>query len=518
MNRATAIGCVVAFFSTVLAARGLAAGDFNGDGKDDLAVGSPQEEVDGMNLAGAVTVFYGTASGITTALSHLFAERDFGAGFEPVEAALFGSTLAIGDFDGDGFDDLAIGVPRTTVAGKVRAGAVDVLYGSAAGLTVARVQRWTQATKGIADKPEAIGDGVIVGEQFGTALAAGDFDGDGKDDLAIGVLEGSKKRSRTGAVHVLRGSPSGLTAKRSQFWTQNSAGVLGKADQGDDFGAALAAGDWNGDTFDDLVIGVPGEETYPGIHGAIAVLYGSKKGLRAKRNRLIGVLAAGGGDEATSQFGTALAAGDLNGDGKDDVAVGAPADYGAMGKVYAIYGGVHGLAIDDTTQEKTPANDFSPGGVQLFTKYGAAVAIGDFDRDGRDDLAIGAPDRDTASQSGGRVTVLFGSPTGVGGAGANPTQVFSTDVGSIPGGTHTGLEFGAVLAAGDFDGDDVSDLAVGAPHALVSGLSGCGAAYILYGVDGGGLTDTGSQRFDESVPAVPGSPEASDAFGSAIGS
>src|SRR5919197_316629 len=135
------------------------------------------------------------------------------------------------DFNGDGFADLAVGVPREDVGAVVDAGAVQVLYGSPSGLT--RIdQFWTQDATG-SDPAEA-------GDEFGSAVATGDFNGDGFTDLAVGVpLEDVGATLDAGAVNVLYGSPTGLTATGDQFWTQDSTGVADSAEAGDEFGLSL---------------------------------------------------------------------------------------------------------------------------------------------------------------------------------------------------------------------------------------------------------------------------------------
>src|SRR4029453_7631473 len=153
------------------------------------------------------------------------------------------------DFNGDGFADLAVGVPfEDVVAINDGAGAVNVLYGSSTGLTASGDQFWTQDATGT-DTSEA-------GDNFGGFVATGDFDGDGFTDLAIGVpFENVGAIVNAGAVNVLYGSNVGLTDEGAQFWTQDSSGVLDAAEDFDNFGTSLAAGDFNGDGRSDLAIG-----------------------------------------------------------------------------------------------------------------------------------------------------------------------------------------------------------------------------------------------------------------------
>lgn len=188
----------------------------------------------------------------------------------------FGDSLATGDFNGDGKDDLAVGVPYND-RGAQNAGAVNVLYGSNNGLTATGNQIWHQ------NSPLVLGVADYL-DSFGSSLATGDFDGDGRDDLAVGVPnEEVSSVSSAGAVNVLYGSNSGLTAADNQLWHQNSLFVEGGAEYSDRFGASLSVGDFNNDGYDDLAVGVPGE-SIGSISGAGAthILFGSVDGLFAR--------------------------------------------------------------------------------------------------------------------------------------------------------------------------------------------------------------------------------------------
>ena len=153
---------------------------------------------------------------------------------------MFGLSVAAGDFNGDGYSDLAIGVPNENVTGAVGAGAVNVIYGNTTGLESTGNQLWSQNSGSILDTAEA-------SDNFGFVLVAGDFNKNGKDDLAIGVpLEdiatSTTNISNAGAVNVIYGSSTRLTSSGNQFWSQNSSNILDFSESGDYMGSALAAG------------------------------------------------------------------------------------------------------------------------------------------------------------------------------------------------------------------------------------------------------------------------------------
>ena len=165
----------------------------------------------------------------------------------------FGQALAGGDFNRDGYLDLAIGVPGKTVNTITNAGSITILWGASGGYTGSNSTYWDQTSLGtnIAE----------TGDRFGAALASGDFNGDGYDDLAIGApgQDFLSTIELAGLVDVMYGSAYGLT---STDWDVVYQGLIYEEtpEEGDNFGAVLAAGDFNGDSYGDLAIGVPNED------------------------------------------------------------------------------------------------------------------------------------------------------------------------------------------------------------------------------------------------------------------
>jgi hypothetical protein len=306
----------------------LAVGDFDNDGFDDLAVGAPGEDLGAIMSGGAVNVLRGSTSGLTATGNQIWHQDSAGVESGAETGDLFGDVLAVGDFNDDGFDDLAVSARREDIGGVENAGAVNLLLGSSGGLTATGNQLWHQNSAGVAGVAED-------DDAFGNALAVGDFDNDGFDDLAIGAPgEGVATIEDAGAVNVLRGSANGLTATGNQTWYQDSAGIAGSGEERDGFGNALAVGDFNNDGFDDLAIGVRGEDIGASANaGAVNVLFGSASGLTASGNELWHQDVAGveSAAETDDIFGDVLTTGDFNDDGFDDLAVGVSGeDLGAV--------------------------------------------------------------------------------------------------------------------------------------------------------------------------------------------
>jgi hypothetical protein len=396
----------------------LVAGDFNHDGFCDLAIGVPGEDVGTIVDAGSVNILYGTPKGLSAANNQVWDQNKAGVEGWCEAGDRYGAALSSGDFNSDGFAELAIGVPGEDVGAVVDAGGVNVLYGSVTRLTANGDQLWHQNVSSIEDLAE-------TGDHFGSALTTGDFNGDGFADLAIGIPEEDVGRVvDAGAVSALYGTQRGLTTVDDQLWSQNSSGVEGTAGALDRFGAALASGDFDGDGFADLAIGVPNEDVGAIVEaGAVNVLYGTRNRLSSLGDQVWDQNKSNVLDlsETGDRFGSSLSTGDFNHDGFADLTIGIPnEDLGVLvdaGAVQVLYGAPLSLSANGNqfwTQNSSGVEDVA----EADDHFGTSSATGDFNGDGFIDLAIGIPDEDVGLiVDAGAVQAFYGTAGGISSAG-----------------------------------------------------------------------------------------------------
>ncbi|MCB9689948.1 MAG: FG-GAP repeat protein, partial [Alphaproteobacteria bacterium] len=408
------------------------AGDVNGDGYDDVVVGA-YAWANGQPDEGAAFVYLGSSVGLSAA-PVWSAESN-------LASAAFGTSVAsAGDVNGDGYDDVIVGAPSYT-NGQWHEGAVYVYLGSAAGLSAA---------------PSLVLESNLAGIQFGTSVAsAGDVDGDGYDDVVVGapVYDGAR-----GAVALYLGSAAGLSAVPAWTATSNQAGSY--------FGSSVAsAGDVDGDGRDDVVVSTPSYDDGEVDEGAAFLYVGTPAGLS------VAPVWTATSNQSRARFGQSVAsAGDVNGDGYDDVVVGAGSFSllaGGEGAVFLYFGSAAGLSLTPdwfVTSGHGDENAYDIG-AHLGTSVGSA---GDVNGDGYDDVVAGAPYYDEHGQwKEGAVFVYLGSPTG---PSTSPAWTWeSSQVDALLG--------WSVATAGDVNGDGLADVVVGAPRAQ----NGEGGAVLFLG-------------------------------------
>ncbi len=417
-----------------------AAGDFNGDGRPDIAIGAPMES-NGERNEGRVHLYYNDGSGLA-ATPGWSAESD-------AANAYFGGALAAGDFNGDGYDDLLVGAYRfnTALAG---AGKVFLYLGSATGL--AATASWSA-------------EGTQAGARFGLSVAsAGDVNNDGFDDLLIGA-PGYAPDATTpdvGRAYLYLGSASGPAA--TPDWTGEGEG------QRSSYGDALSgAGDIDGDGYDDFLIAASKHDV-PAMDAGKVYLF------RGGPTATIATLAPSQtftGGTATDYLGSAVAAaGDLNGDGFGDVIISAhlatSSNFGPLwdsGMLYVHYGSATGLAATaDWSFPGTGSDEYA----QSRAKLGYSVAgVGDVNGDGFADIVAGATHYDHDETDEGWLFLFLGSAAGL----APYPHTFEVDQAQALLGISTS-------GAGDIDGDGIDDFIAGASLHDNSSGTNAGAAFL----------------------------------------
>ena len=299
----------------------MAIADFDGDGNDDIVIGNPTKNGGfGCPSKGEIQIWYNQGSLWYNVAPDASWNRDTAA----VEGSSscwdwFGASLAAGDFNGDGYDDLAVGVPGDD-PDETNSGSIHVFYGSSTGLST--------ANDVIYDQDDLAGT-TGASEYFGEFLTSADFNCDGDDDLAIGVPHEGGTATTGGAVVVVYGGSTGLVRTSAELWDQDSSGVPDTVESGDECGAAVVAGNFNGDTSSsiecmDLAWGCPGEDVGSLSNaGSITVLYGSTSGLTGSGSDhwtqdTTGIVDTSSPNE---EFGFYLGTDDTNTDGYDDIIV-----------------------------------------------------------------------------------------------------------------------------------------------------------------------------------------------------
>jgi hypothetical protein len=479
--------------------------DFNGDGFDDLAVSASWETVNGHYAAGAVNVLYGSPRGLAAPGNQFWTQDSAGVPDRAEKGDNFGSDLAVGDFDGDGAADLAVGSSFEQTGFGFSSGSVTILFGSASGLTGDRSQ---------------VVHGQKFDDQLGYSLAAGDFNGDGFTDLAGGLPNRAVGGVLyAGAVEVLFGSPAGLDGAAPRILTEDTPGVPDQAENGDAFGWSVTVGDFDGDGLSDLAASAY-EEGLNDVDeaGAVTVLYGSADGLTSQGSQAWSQDSPGILDQAEDEdeFGYRLAAADLNGDGADDLCVGSFGEsLGAAtfaGSINVLYGSADGLSADGN-QFWTEASPGVPGDPGVVDRFGSAMASGDFDGDGVADLAVGMPGKAVGVSNAGAAAVLNGSVAGLTGVGAT---IWSQDSPGVIDTSEGGDFWAGALASGDWNGDGRADAAFASIYESYPAEPNYpGAVNALYGT-GEGLTAQGNQFWTQNSPGVLDRSEADDFFGYAM--
>ena len=316
---------------------------------------------------------------------------------------------------------------------------------------------------------------------------AGDSNGDGINDLLVGALGANANGQSSGRTYVVFGNGTGMPAVLELSSLNGTSGfVLNGEAEGDFSGRSLsAAGDINGDGMDDLIIGADGAAHNGGFSGRSYVVFGASAGLPnpfelSNLNGSNGIVLNGevqGDDSGISVSGV----GDINGDGMDDLIIGAPGA-NASGRSYLVFGNSAGFNAVLELSSLNGSNGIMTNGAAAGDFAGFSVsAAGDINGDGIDDLIVGAYRADPLgnNSSAGRSYVVFGAPRL-----PNPFELSSLNGsnGFVVDGEVFGEVSGrSVSAAGDINGDGIGDIVIGANGANANGIGDVGRSYVVFG-------------------------------------
>ena len=448
-----------------------ASGDVNGDGLSDLIIGARTADSN-LSDSGSAYVVFGTPSGLPASLG--LGLLTGANGFEIIGESgndTLGNAVATGDINGDGFSDVIAAAENGGPGFAV--GAVYVIFGKASAFGA------EVATLGMAARTGFRIDGNANVDFTGSSVAAGDVNGDGFDDVIIGVRLADFAADGAGAAYVLFGKAARFDKAIAITSLKGKVGFRLDGAAADNFaGTSVAAGDVNGDGIDDIMVGATGAAPDGEFSGSAYVMFGKKTAFASSSN--LGLLNGTtgfrvDGSGTFSQTGGSVApAGDVNGDGTGDLLVGSLASIPQgvaliFGHKQAFPASIGVASLDGSVGVK-----FTTGETSLGTSVAAA---GDVNGDGFDDLITGAQ-FDGASDAGAGF-VVFGKAAAFT-ATFDLTTLDGTNGFKLPGAADSDQAGLSVSGNGDFNGDGFADVAVGSFFANSPGVDS-GAASIIYG-------------------------------------
>jgi Ca2+-binding RTX toxin-like protein len=464
------------------------AGDINNDGIDDVMASSPFAAFNQVANAGTTYVVLGEKGTFpaTINLSDINGNNGFvindNIGYE-----FSGNDItSLTDINGDGINDIIIGAESASPNTKIRAGKAYVIFGNNGTTTNINLSQ-------INGKNGFVINGSQPEDFFGSAVSpAGDINGDGINDFIIGSRFASPNlQTGAGKTYIIFGKSQEWPSQLDPNTLNGSNGFVVNGITPNEFsGSAVSKlGDINGDRVDDFILGAPNASPNGKMGAGRSYVVFGKPGQWQAQLNLLSLNGNGfslNGIDANEALGTAVTSADINGDGINDIIIGAPnaSPNGktSAGRIYVVFGkaGAFNSTIDLSTLNGN--NGFIINGINTGDKTGEALAtVPDINGDGIDDLIMGAPGASPdGKQFAGKVYALFGKQ------GTSPAVVNLTDINSTTGlvwnGTEAGEEAGAsVSSAGDINRDGINDLIIGAPLASPNDKQNAGKSYVVFG-------------------------------------
>lgn len=409
-----------------------AAGDLNGDGYDDLIVGAVQY-ANGQANEGAAFVYFGGPGNQFNPVADGILENN------QANAFMGGAVAGVGDVNGDGFADVAVGAAAWDNSANGNEGRVFIYFGGAGGTfdTTPDVQLFSSQ----------------LNAAFGSSLSGGDINGDGFSDLVVGSVLYDNGETDEGNAFVYHGGAAFNSVVDGELQSNQAGAQLG--------GSVSVVGDVNGDGYADVLVGARRYANGQSSEGAAFLFFGGA----GPMNTTVDVILEG--NQVDAELGhTVAAAGDVNGDGYADILIGAPLYDVAVGNSGAafLYPGGRG-AFDAVTDAFLSAA--SNG------RMGFSVSGGDVNRDGYADVVVGAPSFDAGVVDEGAAFVYFGGGDGIEGIAAGQVTA-----------AQGGAQSGHSVALGDVNGDGFADRVVGAFGFDRPGFTNSGAVFIYFGNNG----------------------------------
>ncbi len=463
------------------------AGDINGDGIEDLIIGASGADSNGNLYGGESYVIFGNSNGFDSTLELSDLDGSNGFVINGMDAFDY-SGVAVsnaGDINGDGIEDLIIGAFGAYPNGNPLAGESYVVFGNSDGF---------DSTLELSDLDGSNGfviNGIDTGDVSGASVSnAGDINGDNIDDVIIGALGATVNGNvSAGESYVVFGNSNGFDSTLELSDLDGSNGfVINGIDTGDISGVSVSnAEDVNGDNIDDVIIGAFGASPNGNLlAGESYVVFGNSSGFDSSLD-LSDLDGSNGfvinGIDTGDVSGNSVSnAGDVNGDGTNDLIIGAFGANAGLGESYIVFGDSNGFDSTLELSDLDGSNGFVINGIDTGDNSGYSVSgAGDINGDGIGDVIIGANTADpNGNVSAGESYVVFGNSDGFDSTlelsdldGSNGFVINGIDAGDLLG--------NSVSGAGDVNGDGIDDLIIGATYATPNGNLLAGESYVIFG-------------------------------------